>query len=285
MSHALTILSLGAGVQSTVLLLMSVWGMLPKLDAAVFANTCGEPQYVYEHLDKVSAVAAGADIPVYLVSDGDLGASLIDPGYRFASIPYFTKSSAGKRGMAKRQCTRDFKIAPIQRHVRKLLGAKPMGRVPKELCAEQWIGFTTDEIGRVSYRNRVEHIDQRYPLIELGMTRDDCSAWLDDHGWHSVAKSACLFCPYRSDAEWRFLRDEHPSDWQKAVQLDAAIRKGGTGKSAQTLDGEAFLHKSCLPLELAPIEQRRKQRRPGRMLSVRLPKWKESGINVLPALR
>jgi hypothetical protein len=52
-------LSLGAGVQSTTLLLMSLEGMLPKLDCAIFADTGWEPQRVYEHLDLISAQAAG----------------------------------------------------------------------------------------------------------------------------------------------------------------------------------------------------------------------------------
>lgn len=55
----LRILSLGAGVQSTTLLLMACEGLLPRLDYAIFADTGWEPQRVYEHLDRVSAVAAG----------------------------------------------------------------------------------------------------------------------------------------------------------------------------------------------------------------------------------
>ena len=53
------VLSLGAGVQSTTLLLMAVEGILPGLDCAIFADTGWEPARVYEHLDRVSAVAAG----------------------------------------------------------------------------------------------------------------------------------------------------------------------------------------------------------------------------------
>ncbi|KKN55324.1 hypothetical protein LCGC14_0583140, partial [marine sediment metagenome] len=43
----LRILSLGAGVQSTAVLLMSCQGVLPPLDAAVFADTGWEPKAVY----------------------------------------------------------------------------------------------------------------------------------------------------------------------------------------------------------------------------------------------
>ena len=61
----LRLLSLGAGVQSTTLLLMSLCGELPKLDAAIFADTGWEPARVYEHLERITAEAergGGADL-------------------------------------------------------------------------------------------------------------------------------------------------------------------------------------------------------------------------------
>lgn len=248
------VLSLGAGVQSTALLLMSCHGELPKLDAAIFADTHGEPAYVYDHFARLSAYAESFGIPVKLVSDGNLPEKLCDPDASFASIPFFTRTSAGKKGMGRRQCTREYKVTPVQREVRRVLGAQPRGRVRKGLIAEQWIGFSTDEIQRVSYKYRVGHIVQRYPLLDLNMSRADCMRWLDDHGWTDVAKSACSFCPYRSNDSWRFLRDEHPADWAEAVRIDEAIRKSAFDVNKGT-DGEAFLHRSRLPLSIAPIDE------------------------------
>lgn len=248
------VLSLGAGVQSTTLLLMACTGVLPRLNAAIFADTRGEPAYVYDHFAKLKAYAADRSTPVRLISAGSLSDTLTEPGTRFTSIPYFTKGSDGKKGIGTRECTREFKVEPINREVRRMLGAKGRGRVRQGVYAEQWIGFSTDEYMRVSEKHQVEHIKQRFPLLELGMSRDDCHAWLEAHGWSDVAKSACVFCPYRSDAEWRFLRDNHPADWKQATILDEAIRKGGVGKTGKTLDGEAFLHASRVPLSLAVID-------------------------------
>ena len=45
------VLSLGAGVRSSTVLLMSYHGELPLLDAAIFADTQWEPKAVYEHLE------------------------------------------------------------------------------------------------------------------------------------------------------------------------------------------------------------------------------------------
>ena len=45
--------SLGAGVQSSTVLLMSLLGELDRLDAAIFADTQWEPAEVYDHLEKL----------------------------------------------------------------------------------------------------------------------------------------------------------------------------------------------------------------------------------------
>ena len=46
----LRILSLGAGVQSSTLALMIEKGLIPKVDAAIFSDTMGEPVAVYDFL-------------------------------------------------------------------------------------------------------------------------------------------------------------------------------------------------------------------------------------------
>lgn len=248
-------LSLGAGVQSTTLLLMSLEGVLPKLDYAIFADTGWEPKRVYEHLDLITAQAAGGGLPVLRVSKGNLRRDITDPTHRYASIPYFVRNPDGSEGMGRRQCTSEYKLSPIRRKVRELLGAKPpdFRRVPKGRIAEQWVGFSTDEIGRVSSNFGVSYLTVRYPLLDLGMSRKDCERWLRSRGWTSVAKSACIGCPYHGNRQWRDLRDNHPDEWADAVELDAAIRKGGS--HAMPLRGEAFLHRSRVPLDQAPIDR------------------------------
>lgn len=66
------ILSLGAGVQSTTVLLMSCVGELPKLDAAIFADTHWEPAAVYAHLEWLEGVAGEHGIPIHRVSAGNI---------------------------------------------------------------------------------------------------------------------------------------------------------------------------------------------------------------------
>lgn len=268
----LRLLSLGAGVQSTVLALMGAGGTLPGLDGAVFADTGWEPPGVYRHLDRLEAVLATVGIPLYRVSKGNLRADSLDPAHRYASVPYFVRNPDGTKGMGRRRCTSEYKLAPIGRKVRELLGAAAPDyrRVPRGRVAEQWIGFSTDEIGRVSDKGGVSYVRKRYPLLDLGMSRADCERWLRAHGWTSVAKSACIGCPFHGNRQWREMRDHRPDEWADAVEFDAAIRRGGA--RGLPPNGEAFLHRSRVPLDLAPIDR------------VTSREWAERQGNVFDAL-
>ena len=256
MSTTIRTLSLGAGVQSTTLLLMALDGTLPAIDCAIFADTGWEPASVYEHLDKITALAAKSGVPVLRVSRGNLRTDSIAPTGRYISVPYFLRNPDGTEGMARRQCTSEYKLEPIRRKTRELLGAKApdFRRVPKGNVAEQWIGFSSDEIGRVSDHDQVSYVTKRYPLLDLGFDRKACERWLKARGWTSVAKSACIGCPFHGNRQWRELRDERPEEWADAVEFDRQIRSG-EARMTGLLRGEPFLHRSRLPLSEAPIDR------------------------------
>lgn len=264
----LRILSLGAGVQSSALLILSARGDLPKLDAAIFSDTGWEPAAVYEHLDRLEEeVAKPAGIPIYRVSSGNIRNDALDPEHRFASMPLFVKNPDGSQGITRRQCTSEYKLKPIKQETRRLLGAEPRddgkpGRVPKGRFAEQWIGISTDERDRALDADGnlktgdVKYSRNRYPLLELNMDRALCRTLLDSHGFGRTPKSACIGCPFHTNAHWRMIR-ESPADWADAVEFDEAIRGGGARANAggHQLRGEAFLHRSMIPLAQAPIER------------------------------
>jgi hypothetical protein len=253
---ALRLLSLGAGVQSTTLLLLSALGALPHLDAAIFADTGWEPAAVYAHLDAIEGqVAVPAGIPVLRVSAGNIRADALDPAKRFASMPLHILNRDGTKGLARRQCTAEYKVRPIKKQVRALLGYPHPVRVPRSVFAEQWIGISTDEFTRAKDAD-VKYTRNRFPLIELGLSREDCVALLTRHGWASTPKSACLGCPFHGNAQWRAIRDESPAEWEDVVSFDAAIRAGSARATATgtPLLGTAYLHRSRVPLDLAPID-------------------------------
>jgi hypothetical protein len=244
-------LSLGAGVQSTALALMAAHGEVgPMPDCAVFADTGWEPRAVYEHLAWLRSGNV-LPFPVHIVSAGDIRADLLRAGRgeRWASIPAFTRTVRGVRvdvGMIRRQCTKDYKIVPIRRHVRALAGLTRR-RSPKTPVVEQWIGISLDEVIRVKPSFETWQVN-RWPLIERRMTRQDCLRWLERHGYPVPPKSSCVGCPFHDDDAWRAIRDHDPEAWASAVAVDRAIRTGIRG-----VRGEVFLHRSAAPLDEADL--------------------------------
>ncbi|RWO00137.1 MAG: hypothetical protein EOS07_36340, partial [Mesorhizobium sp.] len=85
-------------------------------------------------------------------------------------------------------------------------------------------------------------------LIESRMTRKDCLDWLKSHGYPKPPKSACIGCPFHSDAMWRSMRNNDRAAWDDAVEVDRAIRTGLRG-----IRGEVFLHRSGVPLDEADL--------------------------------
>lgn len=247
-------LSLGAGVQSTTLLLLSAEGRLPKLTAALFADTGNEPQAVYDHLDRLEEeVAKPAGIPILRVQWGDILRDSID-GHRWLKIPVFVITPNGKGGRGTRQCTKDYKVDPIKRKLKELIGAKisASGAIlqpPAGLQVEQWIGISRDEFMRAKDADEPWLIN-RFPLLDMDWTRDDCTRYLTEQGWGSTPKSACVVCPFHNDRAWRDIRDNAPDEWQEAVEFDHQLR---TGAVRHGFEDRAFLHRSRVPLDQADL--------------------------------
>jgi hypothetical protein len=238
----LNVISLGAGVQSSTMALMAAEGELtPMPDCAIFADTGAEPKHVYDFLDYVESLVP---FPVHRVMEKEglekRALSALKEG-TFSPVPFHTESVSGK-GLLRRQCTREFKITPIERKVRQLIGLKKGQRGPKEISVMQWIGISHDELSRIK-PNRTKWIMNRWPLVELQMYRYDCIRWMKDHGYREPSKSACYFCPYHDNATWQNMKDDDPDSWTRAVTMDEIVRHGVRGTTEKL-----YLHPSMQPL-------------------------------------
>lgn len=246
------VLSLGAGVQSTVMALMAARGEFgDRPDYCVFADTEAEPWDVYVHLDWLESEIkrlTNDQMKCVRVSRGNLEADVLS---KLAEIkganptpPFFTLADDGRAAPIRRQCTGDYKIQPINDFVRELIG-HPKGRAWRgPPIVEMWIGISTDEIQRLKDA-QARFIRNRWPLIEARMSRGDCLEWFKrEYPGRPLVKSACWFCPFKKNDEWRRTRDEQPKEWAKAVAFDKAIRKGSVAAR-----GEWFLHRQMKPLD------------------------------------
>lgn len=250
----LRVLSNGGGIQSSTLIMMMCVGELPWVDHIINADVGDESEATMRHLDWLDAqfrLYSNGQCETHRVSRGGrlsdrirnraVGKGVLNND-RFVSAPFFTSGGKnGRGGQGKRQCTREFKIEPLEKKQRDLLGYAPRQRIPAGSC-EVWIGISTDEVVRAGAAFTSWTVN-RYPLLEHGMSRRDCVAWLEGHGFPVPPKSACIFCPYKSNAEWRWLRDNDPKAWADAVEIDRLIR------NTPGMRQQEFLHRDRVPLD------------------------------------
>ncbi len=245
----LTVISLGGGVQSSVVALMAGEGAFDRVpDCAVFADTHWEPPSVYEHIEWLEGQLS---FPVHVVDNGrslreDVKALTNHSGNRrYVDIPVFLKGRDGESdGIGRRQCTTNYKIRPIQRKIRELLGLKPRQRVPSSVTVELWLGISTDEAVRMK-DSRDRWVTNCYPLIEVGMSRRDCIDWWDSRYDRPLERSACVACPFQSRHRWVETRRRWPELYGEAVEIDARLREG------LSYVKEPYLHPTRTPLAKA----------------------------------
>ena len=235
-----------------------------KPDLAIFADTGWEPRAVY---DNVEWLQGELSFPVVTVSNGrslrdDVLAGVNTSGKPWVTIPVYLAGPDGSpAGINWRQCTTNYKVAPILRACRAELGLTPRSSVPDMVAVEMWLGISVDEMTRMRVATE-PWIDNRYPLVDGGLSRADCIAWFHaEYPGQALPRSACVGCPYRSAESWAAVRDSEPEAFKDAVKIDEALRSPGHN-AERMFRGQAFLHGSRKPLAdmvTAPGQSRESQ--------------------------
>lgn len=223
------VLSLGGGLDSFAMLVRSIQlGELPDVVVFLDVGAPGDPGEwagTYRHVREVvrplcvqhNIEFAWIDGETYPVRDAR---SLFAWMWARGQIPV-----AGPN----RICTR---IAKVERFERWMDDRFPGREV------EVWIGFEAGEESRAAkdpnagkprtpVAGRATRIN-RFPLIEWGLCRCRCLELVRAAGFPVPRKSACVFCPYASRADWRRFAAEEPAMFEQIVELEA--RKPPTSK-------------------------------------------------------
>tara|TARA_R100001230_G_C5659467_1_gene164194 strand:+ start:62 stop:937 length:876 start_codon:yes stop_codon:yes gene_type:complete len=254
----LRVLSLGAGVQSSTLLMKIYNGEIAPVDVAIFADTGNEPQEVYDWFEFLKDKVKDK-IKIESVKNnrntGNIAEDILSPVGFFASIPvYTTNKETGKAGITLRTCTDRYKIRPIGEKIRELLDVSNLrGRV-----VEIVMGISFDEIQRAKYPPNKWQINC-YPLVENKITRHDCLHYFESLNFPTPPRSACVICPYHSNKEWKRIKDNFPEEFEYAVNFDNELRSEETkSQFVNKLDSELFLYKEKVPLKDATFEDNKK---------------------------
>jgi len=230
----INVLSLGAGKQSSYMLLRALDGYFDsKPEYAIFSDVGCEPQYVYDFINWLKDyVKAKYDFDIIIIKGRDLMQDTEDyysgKNRCGASIPAFLSGG----GIIRRQCTYEYKIAPMKRYLQKIRKGERI---------KFWIGISLDEIQRIR-ESGTKYIENYYPLIDNRVTIDSIVNWFNESGLPKPGKSACLICPFHSNRYWQRFKKEYPDEFEKACKFDDTIRVH------PSLVSDLYLHRSLKPL-------------------------------------
>jgi len=245
------VLHVGGGIQSTTLHLMFFLEEIPQaLDSVIFPDTGAESAPLYRHIELLHSFAGPNNCTA---SRGDLAYDLLTQDQLLAGLPAHSTESPTPAC----QLTKDYKLEVLIQKIRETLNLKGRQQFPhRQITVILYLAVTYDE------RNRVELIRQRlaeyawlkpvFPLVERKMTLWHCHHWLREYGKLPlpVPRSGCVFCPYRSNKDWKWLRNNDPDGFSIAADIDLNLRHPDSG-----VFPPRYLHHSCVPLHEADLDE------------------------------
>lgn len=249
--NPLEIISLGGGVQSSALVVLTAWGKIsPPATHAVFADTGGEFETTLEHVERLARWSRAQGGPAVVVTRRP-GPGLYEHHWtaQASQKTPLCVHAEPSGGLWKRDCTIRWKIKVVQRWL-KIQGAD---------IATVQLGISLDEAERMKASPEA-WVTNRWPLIELRLTRADCRKIIQAAGLPVPGKSACWFCPLRPVGYWQWLAASDPQRFEAAARLEDRINaaNAAVGKAPGYLSSrhrplrEAF---STDQMPLWPAEQ------------------------------
>lgn len=109
-------------------------------------------------------------------------------------------------------------------------------------------GISTDEVHRARTDSGFAHYSVEYPLIDLGLNRQDCQNIVLSAGLPLAPKSSCWFCPFKTFDRWQEMRREEPELFAVSVHMEktlsdraVSLGRGATYFTSRGTSKNAFL--------------------------------------------
>jgi hypothetical protein len=242
------IFSCGGGVQSTACLVLAAQGVIPYR-TFVFANvgdkaeSPGTIKYIADVLKPYAAEHSIEWVDVQRQRRDGTPVDLYEELHRpIRSIDIPVRMSNGAPG--NRNCTVEFKIKPIAKWIKRNAPSCTLGK-----------GISTDEPHRATPSRESDSYTSAYPLIELGISRNDCLRIVREAGLPQPPKSSCWFCPYKTTDQWITMRREKPKLFAATAELEEMLnrKRAEIGKDAVYISGVGA--RKALPITEAIPDQ------------------------------
>ena len=247
------ILSFGAGMQSTALALMACensmnvpvpYPAVPVYDAVIFCDLGLEPPWVAKQVDFTRCACEQADIPFYVLDTPLYKDFMRNFGERrTVSIPWWTLKEDGHKSKMPRNCTIDYKIEAISKFVRwDLLGYRKGQRLrPEDIKAhEMHMGFSAEEQHRCRENSNPMFVN-RFPLVEMGLTRPDNYKYILEKWGLDTKASACAFCPFHRNYFFQYIKKYDPETYSAVIGVDDLLRDKNP---KPPMDSDLFISRS-----------------------------------------
>lgn len=196
---------------------------LPKFDHAVFSDPGAEFRATYQTIAQIKRLLGDR-----LIITRKNGETITEWCYRLGTLPIMPGGS--------HICSQKFKGDVLAAWARAEGISQPI-----------WlIGIEANEGGRAKrFSPPVDDAaEYRYPLVDLGLKREQLHELLQHLGWEPVRKSSCIFCPFMSEQELRNMYFNHSEEWQTVVEIEKHFQK------MSPLKHQAWLDAGC-PLDSA----------------------------------
>lgn len=231
----LTALSFSGGKQSSCILWMVLRGDIqkPKNFIVVNADPGMENRDTYPYINLLEKKCKESEIP-FLRTSRNLYREIMDlkksKKKRFDTPAFYTKNrETGKIGRLNQRCTGAYKIEGMHRIVRiwmdENLGISRFSkRIGNDILCE-WVGFSSDEWHRIkddTYKRKFAFIE--YPLLKLGMTKEDCENYMLKNNLPVPPPSVCNACFANSIETFKKMSQDRPEDFEQACLVDEQIR-------------------------------------------------------------
>ncbi|GGA92598.1 hypothetical protein [Puia dinghuensis] len=239
----ITILSFGAGQDSTTILYRIVRDPVfrkayvkGKL-VVIMSDTGDEHDYTYRHVSYIEKFCKRHHIEFYFLRPK----GGYHPNGCNGLIPWLKKNKCIMSKAFPKTCTDNLKIKPIYNFLDEYVGRNIYGRhIPfskskkgfLKCYAKQHgkirvlIGISAEEKGRIAGEFTQSWMRKSlirvYPLVETGMTRQDCQDWIKLAGLPLPPPSNCMRCPFMNEIELVWLYRTHPRAFWEWVDMERA---------------------------------------------------------------